>query len=362
LISFKNIPWKKRIIQTLWLLFGIGAVVLFGAAITKKSQKYCTAIQIEIVGAEQHMFLDEQDILALINTNGKVIGNPTTKTNLRNLENLLEANSWVDHAELYFDNNQALQVHIQERQPVARVFHIGGGSFYVDSMGLRLPLSEKISAKVPVFTNFPSDKPVLAHPDSLVLQGVVDLSKQILADSFWMAQIQQVNIDPQSQFELIPMVGNHIILLGAADHLEGKFKRLNAFYEQALVQQGLNTYEKLDIRFSNQVVAVKRGTEKAFIDSALAKQRLLDLSVKTMPLPAETAPELPVSTKPAAIPVKTATVPTKTVTAPATKPVAKPAVATAKPKALLPSNKNKTKKASKPVKNNKSNNNPLTTK
>lgn len=331
-MNFKNIPWKKRIIQTLWILFGIGATVLFGAAIAKKSQKICTAIQIEIVGAEQHMFLDEQDILSLINTNGKVIGSPTTKTNLRNLENLLEANSWVDHAELYFDNNQALQVHIQERQPVARVFHIGGGSFYVDSTGLRLPLSDKISAKVPVFTNFPSDKPVLSHPDSMVLQGVVNLSKQILTDSFWMAQIQQVNIDPQSQFEMIPMVGNHLILLGTAEHLAAKFKRLNAFYEQALVQQGLNTYEKLDIRFSNQVVAIRRGTEKAQIDSALAKQRLLDLSVKTMPIPVEA------------------------------EPVPKPAVETAKPKAVLPSNKNKTKKTSKPIKNNKSNNNPLTTK
>ena len=362
MINFKNIPWKKRIVQTLWLLFGIGAVVLFGAAITKKSQKVCSNIQIEIVGAEQHMFLDEQDILAMINANGKVIGQPTTKTNLRNLENLLEANSWIDHAELYFDNNQALQVHIQERQPIARVFHIGGGSFYVDSMGLRLPLSEKISAKVPVFTNFPSDKPVLAHPDSLVLQGVVDLSKQILTDSFWMAQIQQVNIDPQSQFELIPMVGNHIILLGAADHLEGKFKRLNAFYEQALVQQGLNTYEKLDIRFSNQVVAVRRGTEKAFIDSALAKQRLLDLSIKTLPIPVEAEPTAPISTRPAAIPVKPTTLPTKSEATPTPKQVAKPAVETPKPKAVLPSNKNKTKKPSKSVKNNKSNNNPLTTK
>lgn len=362
MISFKNIPWKKRIVQTLWLLFGIGAIVLFGAAITKKSQKICTAIQIEIVGAEQHMFLDEQDILELININGKVIGKPTTKTNLRNLENLLEANSWVDHAELYFDNNQALQVHIQERQPVARVFHIGGGSFYVDSTGLRLPLSEKISAKVPVFTNFPSDKPVLAHPDSLILKGVVDLSRQILADSFWMAQVQQVNIDPQSQFELIPMIGNHIILVGTADHLAAKFKRLNAFYEQALVQQGLNTYEKLDIRFSNQVVAIRRGTEKAQIDSALAKQRLIDLSAKTMPIPVEAEQAAPTSTKTVTVPAKPTAPPVKTVAAPAAKPLTKPVVETPKPKAVLPSNKNKTKKASKPNKNNKSNNNPLTTK
>jgi cell division protein FtsQ len=325
-MSFKNIPWKKRIVQTIWILFGIGAIVLFGAAITKKSLKTCKAIQIEIIGAEQHMFLDEQDILFIINTSGQVVNSATTKTNLRNLENLLEANSWIDHAELYFDNNQMLQVHIQERQPVARVFHIGGGSFYVDSSGLRLPLSEKISAKVPVFTNFPSDKPLLSHPDSIVLQGVVAISKQILTDSFWMAQIQQVNIDPQSQFELIPMVGNHIILVGVADNLSSKFKRLNAFYEQALVQQGINTYEKLDIRFGNQVVAVKRGTAKALIDSSLAKQSLLDLSVKAMP-----------------IPIEAETLDTK-------------------PKAVLPAHKNKTKKTTNPKTNNKINNNPLTIK
>ncbi len=361
-MSFKNIPWKKRIIQTLWILFGIGATLLFGAAITKKSQKICRSIQIEIVGAEQHMFLDEQDILSLINTNGKVIGSPTTKTNLRNLENLLEANSWVQHAELYFDNNQALQVHIQERQPVARVFHIGGGSFYVDSIGLRLPLSDKISAKVPVFTNFPSDKPVLSHPDSMVLQGVVNLSKQILTDSFWMAQIQQVNIDPQSQFEMIPLVGNHIILVGTTEQLAAKFKRLNAFYDQALVQQGLNTYEKLDIRFSNQVVAIRRGTEKAQIDSALAKQRLIDLSAKTMPIPVDAEPTAPTNTKTVNVPLKSTTPPVKNVAVPAAKPFTKPVVETAKPKAVLPANKNKTKKGSKPNKNNKSNNNPLTTK
>jgi len=351
LICFKNIPWKKRIVQTIWILFGIGATVLFGAAIAKKSQKTCKAIQIEIVGAEQHMFLDEQDILAMINANGQVINKATTKTNLRNLEQLLEANSWIDHAELYFDNNQLLQVHIQERQPVARVFPIGGGSFYVDSMGMRLPLSDKISAKVPVFTNFPSDKPVLAHPDSLLLHGVVDLAKQILLDSFWMAQIQQVNIDPHSQFELIPLVGNHLVLLGAAENLPAKFKRLNAFYEQALVQQGINTYEKLDIRFSNQVVAIKRGTEKAIIDSALAKQRLLDLSVKAMPIPVELVPE-PINPAPAS--AQDAPLKAKLVT--------KPAVKTPKPKAVLPVDKNKTKETTKPKENNKTNNNPLRTK
>lgn len=266
-ISFKNIPWKKRIIQTVWILFGMGAMVLFGAAMIKKNQKNCAGVQVEITGANQHMFLDEKEILEIINLSGKLAGTPMSKINLRGLEAVLEKNKWIKNAEMYFDNNRTIQVKVLERQPIARVFVNGGNSFYVDSTALRLPLSDKLSARVPVFTNFPSDKPALAKPDSVLLEGIVKLASFINTDSFWLAQIVQVNINVQSKFELVPLVGNHLILFGDAEKLDFKFKRLKTFYEQALLQQGMNTYEKLDVRFDNQVVAVRRGTEKMLIDS-----------------------------------------------------------------------------------------------
>ncbi|MGM3198787.1 cell division protein FtsQ/DivIB, partial [Bacillus cereus group sp. BC241] len=85
------------------------------------------------------------------------------------METSLETNPWVRNAEMYIDNQQVLQVLIEERQPVARVFTIQGGSFYVDSSGMRLPLSEKLSARVPMFTGFPSDNVKLSKPDSVLL-------------------------------------------------------------------------------------------------------------------------------------------------------------------------------------------------
>jgi cell division protein FtsQ len=198
---------------------------------------------------------------------------------------LLEKNSWIKNAEMYFDNNQMLQVKVLERQPIARVFVQGGNSFYVDSAALRLPLSDKLSARVPVFTNFPSSRAILAKPDSSLLEGIVKLASFIRTDSFWMAQIAQVNIDPHSKFEIVPLIGDQIIVVGDVDQLDKKFNRLKAFYQQALLQQGINTYEKLDLRFENQVVAVRRGTEKAQIDSAEAKRKLMELVGKTAPMP-----------------------------------------------------------------------------
>ncbi|WP_051416415.1 cell division protein FtsQ/DivIB [Asinibacterium sp. OR53] len=284
--------WKKRLEQVLWLLAGIGAIVLMGAAMRKKDQKLCTDIRIEIVGTEQQMFIDEKDIADLLKKNGEVIGEPVAMLNLRNMETLIEKDPWVKNAEMFFDNQQVLDVRIEEREPVARVFTKQGGSFYVDREGLRLPLSEKLSARVPVFTNFPSEKVNLSKPDSALLKNVVSLGRYVLADSFWMAQTAQIDITPEANFELVPVIGNHTVALGNASELDSKFNRLYTFYRQAWLQNGMQTYSHLDVQFHNEVVATKRNYTKPVVKDSLA--------VTTAPVTHTTPAAAPVNVKPAA--------------------------------------------------------------
>ena len=78
---------------------------------------------------------------------------------------------------------------------------------------MRLPLSEKLSARVPMFTSFPSERAHLSRPDSQLLASVKELAMFIQADEFWKAQVAQVDITPEG-FEMIPTVGNHIVTLG----------------------------------------------------------------------------------------------------------------------------------------------------
>src|SRR5258708_4397556 len=113
--------WKKIVTGTLWVLAGIGAIVLLGAAMQKKNQKLCTDIKIEITGVERHMFIDEKDVLDILNAGGSITGNKISALNLRQMEMVVEKNPWVRNAEMFLDNNQVLQVKIEERQPVARV-------------------------------------------------------------------------------------------------------------------------------------------------------------------------------------------------------------------------------------------------
>ncbi len=67
--------------------------------------------------------------------------------NLKALETRLKSDRWIANAELFFDNKQTLQVIVDEKEPVARIFTVDGRSFYIDSACRRLPLSEKLSAK-----------------------------------------------------------------------------------------------------------------------------------------------------------------------------------------------------------------------
>ncbi len=277
--------WKKILINTLWTLAATSTMVLLGAAIQKKNQKVCTAVKVEITGVERHMFIDEKDVMDMLTVGGPVAGNAISRLNLRQMESVVEKNPWVKNAEMFIDNNQVLQVRIEERQPVARVFTLGGNSYYLDSNALRLPLSEKLSARVPVFTSFPSDKAILAKPDSLLLNQIVSIGKYILADSFWMAQVAQIDITPQAGFTMVPVIGDHTVALGDGEGLDGKFNRLYTFYQKAWLQNGINTYEKLDVQYDNQVVAVKKGTAKAWVDSAKVQQLILDL-LAPPPLPA----------------------------------------------------------------------------
>lgn len=314
----KKIPLKKRLIHAAWILAGIGTVVLMGAAMQKKNRKTCTDIKIEISGIEEHMFIDEKDILELVNQQRKIIGTPVSLINLRAMESALEKNAWVKNAEMYLDNQQVLQIQIEERQPVARVFTMQGGSFYLDSAGIRLPLSEKLSARVPMFTGFPSDNLKLSKPDSFLLKDVVKLGMYILQDSFWTAQVAQIDIEPGRQFELIPVFGDHVVSIGNADDLDAKFNRLYTFYKQAWLQHGIHYYEKINVQFDKQVVAVRKGMGAIKQDSTAALALIRQMTIPVDDLTANT-PEKPVrvdsSSKPPVVVQKSVkeTPPVKTV-------------------------------------------------
>ncbi|MGC4100096.1 cell division protein FtsQ/DivIB [Ferruginibacter sp.] len=273
----KRYSIKKILLAALWLVVGAGTTVLLVAAIKKKDAIKCKEVKIKITGIENTngpKFVDEDEILNTIERvmNGNPLGKAIGDFNLRKIETELEKSKWVRNAELFFDNNDILKVSLQEREPVARVFTTGGTSFYIDTALAMLPLSEKLSARLPVFTGFPSDKIVLSKDDSSLLGDVRDISIAIQQDSFRIAMIDQVDITPERDFEMIPKIGNQVIVFGNADDAEDKFKKLELFYKEVMVKAGWNKYSIINVQYKNQVVARIKGAEDKTADSVRTLQ------------------------------------------------------------------------------------------
>lgn len=264
--------WKQRIIQAIWILAGAGTITLLVAAMQKKSARPFANTQVEISGATGHVFVDERDVQAILEKKRTTTGVSMADIDLRAVEEALEKDPWIRNAELFFDNRLVLQVRITEREPVARIFTSGGRSFYLDTTGKMLPLSEKLAARVPVFTGVPFGRK-LSATDSALMESIITLSQFILADSFWNAQIGQVHVEGNA-FEMSPVIGNHIILFGDITDMERKFRKLFGFYRTVSAKAGFDAYETINLMYEGQVVATRRGATAPMVDSAGAVAQL----------------------------------------------------------------------------------------
>lgn len=276
-----NNRWKTYLKNAGWLMFTAGGIALLVAAVQKKNLKNCTDIKVELTGLNSHVFMDEQEILNVLGSNGALVGQPIESINLQVLESRLEKDKWIKNAELFFDNNQVLNVSVEERIPVARIFTIAGNSYYIDSSAMQLPLSG-VSVRVPMFTTFPAVGR-LAKQDSALMNSIKELAIYINGDEFWNAQVSQIDITPQRTLELIPTVGNHVVKLGKGTDLKEKFDRLYSFYKQVWVKVGLEKYALVDVQFKNQVIATRKGAWTINTDSTAVKQAIDAMMTSTQP-------------------------------------------------------------------------------
>ena len=270
---------RKILFISFWCLAAAGILVLLIAAVKSRQQKDCAGYDIEISGPSDEFFIDQKDVEALLTNNGKfsIKGREIQQFDLRKMEANLKNNVWISAAELFFDNDQVLQVRVKERQPIARIFTVGGNSFYIDSAAVRLPLSDKLSARLPVFTGFPSEGVKLNRADSLLMRQIGAMSGYILRDSFSMALIAQVDIRENREMEIIPTIGKQVIEWGEATDYEKKFRRLKLFYTKVLSQTGLDYYERVKVQYNNQVVGVKHAEPLSKADSIQAIKKVMEL-------------------------------------------------------------------------------------
>ena len=252
---------QKKISSKKVLRFSIGAVlvIVFMVALVAASNRQNTdvikGLEVSLNEDHEYSFLKREDIETLLLKNRHIDLKTTEidKLDLRLMEDIAKTNPWVEKAEVFVDNREILKVNITQREPIARLFDVNGGSYYMDSTLHRMPVSAGYSYSVPVFTDVPAI-PKDSEQNELNAK-IAFLGERIGRDSFWHAQVTQIEVQPDQTFIAIPLFGDQKIMLGDTSNMDTKLSNLMAFYKNISSKIGWDKYQVLDVRYKGQVVA-----------------------------------------------------------------------------------------------------------
>jgi cell division protein FtsQ len=255
----------KRLVAFAGGLFLLG--VLF-TAIEYKLNSTSGELTVNIEPIDGKRFLSKEDIGALIketfygetskSIEDLLADEKLKRINLQALESLIDAYPWVFESDVYVDAQNNITVSIIQRKPLMRCFDENNNSFYVDENGARMPVSEHETARVIVASgNFKDVEGTKADSIYNVVDSLLKLMQFIQTDAFLTAQIEQIYVETNGDFVLIPKVGNTEMIFGGLDMMEDKFRRLKVFYKEAMPYEGWRKFQKLNLKYKKQVVGVK---------------------------------------------------------------------------------------------------------
>jgi len=260
----------KKIFNT-FIWTGLIAYLFVALSFTadKRSDVLCSRINVIVTDSSDAQFFDRSDVERVLRSGKiKIRGIPISEINTRKVEALFSKNPYIRKIEVFTTLDGALNIKVRQRTPVIRVIASNGSGYYLDKNGYIMPASRKYcpyllvaNGSFPVGDQFKRVACLDSIPDKKFYKPwfeLLELADFINGSSFWSSQIVQLYLNSKHDFEIIPRVGAHQIILGKAEEHETKFNNLKILYEEGLKKEGWNNYQKIDLRFKNQVICTKR--------------------------------------------------------------------------------------------------------
>lgn len=267
----------KRILSIiLWAVLAVIAVAGTGFALKRHNARVCEKVNITInrqPRAADQLFITNDDVQRLLAEKGDVpVGKPVSEISIPALEHWLNSLPAVQSAEAFMGVDCEVNIVIQQRRPIARIITKANESYYIDDQGMVMPwMAEYTAAVTPVTGNITETYGRLFERNLKVISADSALRSPIITDDIWhlcrvidndtllRSQIAQIYIREDRNFELVPRVGSHRIVLGSIARLDEKFAKLRVFYTEGLRHTGAwDKYAVIDLQYDHQIVCTKK--------------------------------------------------------------------------------------------------------
>lgn len=265
---------KKILAISFWVLLSAGIIALMSFAVHMHGARKCDKVEISIKRRNADLFLKEESIRSMLTEKGEMpLGRSVSEIDVPHLEKIMLTHPSVESGEVYISVSGQVNIQLTQRRPVARLITSTGESYYIDDRGYTMPCSDEYTAPVLLVNGAFADTYAANYHKSLdrysldsalntpsLLDDVWQLAKRIDADTFFRAQIVQVNITPQKEIVMVPRIGNQLIVMGDISDADEKLRKLYLFYREGLSRTGKwDLYSRIDLQYKNQVVCTKKS-------------------------------------------------------------------------------------------------------
>ena len=250
----------KAVLKMLLVLLILALVVV---SIVKMQNRKCSDIQVNISYDGKCPALNSQYILSLLEKEKvPIIGLELKEVPLEKISEALEKNNFIRKVESIDFKGTTLVVTVRLKTLLLHIYPERGEQFFMDDEGLLLPFSPLIKERVMVANGAIKEKFTVeasrVRKDSTQLETLYEIASAIRKNPFCHAQFCQIYVYPDQDIELIPVIGQHVVMFGKGDRIEEKLSNIENIYTHALSYRGIDSYKELDLRFQGRVVAKKR--------------------------------------------------------------------------------------------------------
>ena len=260
----KNIFNQIYRVRFVLLAGGMGIILFVFVAFAEKSAKKteCNGIHIRFFPAGTNKFLNESDVITILNNaaGGFVTGRKFSDLKFNELESALDHNNFIKNAEVYSRLNDTLYVEITYRNPILRIMSILHDDYYIDEYGDAMPLSPNHTAKILVATGY-----INGNNDTTTEKSLYKMAMIINRDPFLKSLVGQIQVNQESEnekeFILIPRIGNLNIVLGDTVSLADKFRKLKIFFAKVYPELEQDKYSSINLNFKDQIILKKNINE-----------------------------------------------------------------------------------------------------
>ncbi|MEI6753948.1 MAG: cell division protein FtsQ [Paludibacter sp.] len=253
LISFFSLLVLGYIGFSLWQFSGRNQVMVCGQLVVIIDKN-----------AECQLITEKEVVNILESKELNPIGKTVRDIQTESIEMILHKNPMIKSVECYKLPSGRVDIIIQQRVPKLRV--VGLGSYYIDADRKPMPVSLNCAAYVPV---------VSGHVTVTMVTGkLYDFVMYLKDNTFWNAQVEQIYVREDQKIELVPRVGDAIILLGTLENYEKKLEKLHKLYKYGFNVIGWNKYKLIDLEYKDQIVCNKKEEVKSpvkFVVDSLKK-------------------------------------------------------------------------------------------